>query len=717
MFYSGLTFTLLLALFFAIVVSLALRPATTHRLTVCITVAVAVSSLLFYGFGYGMNAASFPEALREALRALFFTILIFVGRENSAELLRVAPWFAGNVALQILLWLTQLAALYVTTTTLLTTIGRRLLRKLREFFLRWHRVCIMYGSISRVSTYCADIARCGLRPLLVSDSDSADFESAADEVNGALWRESAVSADGRWLRRLGIRPGGRALELVCDTGDDGLTKKFLLRFIGALKARGIQTQQIHICVVCRSEANFDFLSHVQLESGKFISADVYSTGYLAAKSLIAAAAPCQVMSFDGNARADGDFGAMIVGFGDAGQNVLRLLVRNGQFLSSRFSAVVVDRDLDGCSGAFCDMYPDMLRRYNISFVQADANSGCFIKTLRDAARSLRYIAVCTGSEDSDRQVLDLIRAYRLCHAALFPHKMVVALCSKERVILCGVPGQACLDSASAAGDEVETRFPTVRGAELVQGRMDTLARGINSIYLKKTADRLYPGGGSEREEFYRNGWYRMDSVSRMSCRAAAAFIPAMLLSAAGGGTVSAAQCRERARTEPGFLDALSRQEHLRWNAFESSIGVSPMGEAEFKARIAAAEGGAKSALAALEADEAALERSDGSARSGESERLYDEFRRLFSVVRKDIPSCGIGGIHACLADWDSLVPLWADYEALDALSRRIEQLRAHIMCLEAGRGDRPELPDCRNFQQLDTDNVEGILELLCADKT
>ena len=41
MFYSGLTFTLLLALFFAIVVSLALRPATTHRLTVCITVAAS----------------------------------------------------------------------------------------------------------------------------------------------------------------------------------------------------------------------------------------------------------------------------------------------------------------------------------------------------------------------------------------------------------------------------------------------------------------------------------------------------------------------------------------------------------------------------------------------------------------------------------------------------------------------------------------------------
>ncbi len=41
MFYSGLTFTLLLALFFAIVVSLALRPATTHRLTVCITVSAS----------------------------------------------------------------------------------------------------------------------------------------------------------------------------------------------------------------------------------------------------------------------------------------------------------------------------------------------------------------------------------------------------------------------------------------------------------------------------------------------------------------------------------------------------------------------------------------------------------------------------------------------------------------------------------------------------
>lgn len=713
MIYPTMTLIFAVAGFFAVIVCLAFSPVVSRRITVIVAALAAAAALVLYGLGIGGLATTPAEAFTAAIRVVFMTIRIFGGREFYSDLCNAAPWFVESVFLQGVFWLMQTAATFATVSAIFSTVGKQLLRRMRSFTLPFGKVCMIYGLNERSVKYAGSFIKLGYRPVFIESGTSGCSADEVDAVGGAVWKESAVTADGSWLSKLGIRPGGKRLEIVCAGNSDGESKAFLTLAVGGMKRRGISTSQIHICVLCEAEANFDFLSHIQLEPGKYIAADVYSSGYLTARRLISSAGPWRMMDFGKNAQADGDFRAMIVGFGSRGQNLLRLLVQNGQFLGSRFSAIVVDSDIDRCSGVFRTLYADMIGRYNIEFVQADARSESFASILEKATPSLRYIALCTGGDAVTQQASDLIRMYRLCRPDRFPRRMVLAVCGRDKVTICGTPSRPYIAAgADGSGQETDIQVPVVQPSELLLGRTDQLARNINSIYLKNSAEKLYPGDREAQEEYYRNGWYGADFISRMSCRAAAAAIPAML-AAAGGGPDSGmdpAAVRKLVLDDPALIDALSQMEHLRWNAFESSTGVVRMPAEEFEKRASAAEAGAAESLKKLERLQ------PGGENISEAERIYADFRRELGRVRREIPSCGVGGIHVCLTDWEALVPLWKRYEPLDELDRRMQRELARIRMPAGNEGPGPELPAAVDFQRLDTENVLGILDLICGGR-
>ena len=373
--------------------------------------------------------------------------------------------------------------------------------------------------------------------------------------------------------------------------------------------------------------------------------------------------------------------------------------------------MVVDKNLDGCTGSFTSSYGEMIRAYNISFVQTDARSETFVSLLDEMAEKLKYIVVCTGDEVADRKIANLICTYRLCHAARFSLRMSIAVCSREQVTLCGSKtGFSVRDGGESERSRMaDKRFPVYSAGELLEGRADALARAVNSIYLKEAAMSRFPDSAAARAEFCRSGWYSMSNISRMSCRAAASAVPA-LLTAAGvrrGDSAGIKRCLQRLESDKPFLDTLARMEHLRWNAFQYSIGVALMPEAEFVRRIAAATEQAEKTLAAL----AALkERAGEPEAKSDADGVYAAFRSAFSRVRKDIPSFGVGGVHACLTSWNELPKLWALYAPLEELSRRIEQ--AYTVFVAPTLQEAEEPPAAEDFQQLDISNVLGILELL-----
>ena len=101
------------------------------------------------------------------------------------------------------------------------------------------------------------------------------------------------------------------------------------------------------------------------------------------------------------------------------------------------------------------------------------------------------------------------------------------------------------------------------------GEMDKLAMLVNSHYQADS--------GKSPEEH----WRGCDHFSRMSCRAAADFIPAVLRMA---GQNEAEVLENGWTLTENQLETMSKTEHLRWCAFHFCMGFSPMTQEEYNAR-------------------------------------------------------------------------------------------------------------------------------------
>ncbi len=96
-----------------------------------------------------------------------------------------------------------------------------------------------------------------------------------------------------------------------------------------------------------------------------------------------------------------DFTAMILGFGETGSNVLRLLTEHGQFIGAEYRVTVVDKDLGGRLGTFKSRYPGM-EHYGVEYIPADVNSVAFWEVLRSKLDTLDYLVIALG--DSGRNI-------------------------------------------------------------------------------------------------------------------------------------------------------------------------------------------------------------------------------------------------------------------------------------------------------------------------
>lgn len=103
------------------------------------------------------------------------------------------------------------------------------------------------------------------------------------------------------------------------------------------------------------------------------------------------------------AAASKDFTAMILGFGETGSSVLRLLTEHGQFIGSEFRVTVVDKELNGRLGTFKIRYPG-IEHYAVEYISADVNSVVFRDILRAKLDTLDYLVIALGNSDRNIRV-------------------------------------------------------------------------------------------------------------------------------------------------------------------------------------------------------------------------------------------------------------------------------------------------------------------------
>ena len=194
--------------------------------------------------------------------------------------------------------------------------------------------------------------------------------------------------------------------------------------------------------------------------------------------------------------------------------------------------------------------PSLFENYDISFFETDGRSREMFQYLSANLTTLKLIAVCTGDEDTDREISDSLMLFLKRRQA---ERIAVVQSSRrgaryQRTVGSPIQSQGIYTLAMLSAEEA-----------------DRDAIVLNAVY-----------DHSEKTDWEK--WVACDTFSKMSSRASADYLPAFLK--ASGRT------REQVAggdwdLSPAMLNTLGEAEHKRWTAFHFAMGYSVMNSREF----------------------------------------------------------------------------------------------------------------------------------------
>lgn len=546
-----LTIILLSAVFFcAMILNLAAKPKCTKGLIGAITFLSAVGGLIFYGYGF---SRTLDDPVQMVIRTAFAVSRMYAGA-NELGAISDAPLFQYK-AIVTIFWVLHLMAFYATASATISTLGSAALKRLKYWLQRYGSSVIIFGVSGDTLEFGRSLIANGVRNIVfVGDKPDAACETAVNAM-GALLRSdvSALKPDLKFLKSLGSEKGCPELTVYALDAEENQNQVYARALLDAMEAAGVDTGKTRLVMRSSDDSVDTGLSRTSERYGYddvHIFTDVSVTGRL----LMAAMPPCEKMTFRPDGTADGDFDAIIVGFGKTGRSVLRYLVRNAQFAGSHFRTAVFSNAAENENGYFYASYPGIMEHYDITFRPEDAGSVAFYKYLRSVSKSLRYVVICTGNSSRDAEIRAEVAAY------------LTALHCDAAVCRCSVKSVAW-----SAAPDAPIQYRSAYSADLIGFEAcDRMAMVLNHSYV------------NDENVSVKAAWDGCDYFSRESSRAFADFIRAFLRITGTGEEQALSGAWDS--IAPELLENLGRTEHLRWCAFHYSMGFTAMDEKTLRAR-------------------------------------------------------------------------------------------------------------------------------------
>ncbi|MBR2727312.1 MAG: hypothetical protein IKD71_05405 [Solobacterium sp.] len=536
-------------LFLLALVSLGFQPKINAKLSGWLLFFTAVSGACIYGYGYSVIFHSIPQAV---MRALFSVFCMFLGR-NEISAVSAAPAFQ-NPAAQVFIYLVHLTALYCTASAVLTTIGSRLLKVLNLALINRKDVYLIYG-VNDDSVSFAEMLQTKDNVVVFAGSASNDKEGQIVRMGSILFSDpSAREADEDFVRRTGMHRGNRKLQVYCLDEDPGRNIKYAKQLCESLKSLHVLPENTRLTLITDDAYAAGILQNDEKRNVYgYGSVFAFDRAELVARLMVRTYPPYRTMTFGDDGTAQENFEAVVVGFGNVGQAALRSLLMNAQFCGSRFHAVVIADSYNARSGSFNYRYPGIQQDFNVEFREENARSISFYNYLYEKRSTLNYIAVCTGNEKENNEIAGELTEF-LRDAG-----------SKADIVQCSASGVSRFSYETGITTLTRLLSPEILDHE----KMDRMAMILNHQY------HLEEGRSVEED------WKDCDYFSRMSCRASADFMDAVLFSC---GTSGEKVLRNGFEPDEHTLDVLGQTEHLRWWAFHASMGYQRMPEEEIRQR-------------------------------------------------------------------------------------------------------------------------------------
>lgn len=532
-----------------LILLLSANPKLSKKLTIASFVIGGISGLLIYGYGYITITDNVFLAI---LKAIYSASASFVGN-NDYENISTAP-FMQTDRMQIVCIFIQLCALYATASAVINSIGAEALKRFRLWLSRRNNINLIYGTNDDSLNLGKELLtkKDGI-VIFIDDHQEPIANVSVSALGCVLLTDShAINGDKKFLRKIGFKNNKRNLTLYALDKNSNNNLQYATRLLETFKNINVSPERLSLVLMGQEEIAVSKLQHTKQKYGYgFVS--VVNEPQMAARLLTIKYPPCNSISFSENGKALNDFHAMIIGFGQVGQAVLKSIVMNGQFDGSSFRADVFAPDIENADGNFNTKFSSLKQQYDISFYNYDARSRNMYEYLKQNARKLNYVVITTGCEKTN-------------------HELAEELIEYFNTVDCKIPVYNCTKQGVLAYDANGTvkQIHKLYSSELLCNRnFDEKAMVLNHIYQPKT------------EKSPLQNWLECDYFSRQSCRAATDFIPAILRSVGKDFTNFN---NDDWNLSGEQIENLSRTEHKRWCAFHYCMGFSTMDDDEFNSR-------------------------------------------------------------------------------------------------------------------------------------
>lgn len=540
------------AILLAIMLSLAIPPKHTKKVLSWLASLSFIAALGMYGYGYChhyLDPGSDTTFWSQVLQTVWDTSRIFVGSMNWDDI-RAA--YDAHPAWEILFRVIHLIAMSVSACAIIVSLGSNLLRRIRLRLTRWQDISLIFGLNENTLAFGRKLAEEEKSAIVYIDTASQSTLSATASRDGILLRsdDDALAGSERFVRSLGLKPGKRKLRLYALDSSLLRNQQYAYRLLDSLKARGILPEQTSLTII---GVNEDTDHPLQSSGDRYGYGSIISINEpeMVARLLIRSYPPHKSITFDETGKAVSDFHAVLVGFGQVGQSVLRQLVMNSQFHGSKSRITVFAPDYESRMGWLSQHCLEMLNQYDITLLPYDGRSRQFYDYIAAHIDTINYVAICAGNETINMEINERLHpflAQRGCKASIL-------MCSKQGVF--HQTSAYCITAHQIYTPEL-----------LCSDRIDRMAMVLNQSY--------------HNEGDMRQNWEACSYFDRMSSRAAADFYDAVMHMA--GVTKDDVL---RAWDPRGILmENMAITEHLRWNAFHYCMGFRTMTEDEFQARAA-----------------------------------------------------------------------------------------------------------------------------------
>lgn len=533
-------------IFLAMILNLAMKKENSAKVTGLFITVSAISGLFIYSYGYSIAyPGNIPLAVVRALMAVWG---MFVSK-NDFSVVSGTPLFSYSGAV-LLFWIVHVMAQYATASTVIATIGARVLRRIRLWTACFGKLVVIYGINEDSVFFARQLAdREKTNVVFVDEKQPDSLAAAINSLGGVVVSDkNALVPDKAFLRSIGIRKGTKSVDFYLLDSNSKKNIKYAFALKDALQTAEIPPQATNL-VMLGEENLYSRPLQAFKNSYGFGNVTVFNRADLVSRLLIRCFPPAATMEFNPDCTAKENFESVIIGFGSIGRAVMQQLVMNGQFAGSDFSLAVFAPDMEDTGGYVTATSRTVTDNYNISFYNYDGRSHKMYDYILSHKDGMNYIVVCTGDEKTNSKIGGEITRY------------LSVIGSRAQVYLADYSGITCLTD----GNMPPETYPVYSADVLCTGRLDAMAALLNHSYCNNSLT-------------VQENWAECDWFSRMSNRASADFMPSLAISAG-----KKLDDRQWNLTDTQ-LDNLGKTEHMRWMAFHYVMGFEKMPEDVYRQR-------------------------------------------------------------------------------------------------------------------------------------